>query len=1401
MDLRQYKRFQQYVTQMTGTPFQQYVTQMARTHRGVRRLARGTSLLLRARMSDALRRKWAMQVFRSHRRVSFYLYMTYQIRNHNHANPTWSAPKTERFGPLDPDFEKNIPSHASEDLIRVHTSYAEDIEVKIVEWRSEITNQGRLLSNVLPVNHIGLQAYNPLKYQFLRFANGISNISYLHRADDESCVVAALYEHLSNPPTQDPIKFIPDKNYGIVGEYNKKYKDRDPPKARVTKITIKQLLDKIRDNTDPFASLNEDGYSIECIKEFCHVFEMDMVVLGKNDQVIDRISGYNKRRSPLAFYAFNGHMYLLSDKKSVACAIAVGREANLTTPYENRQLTMEAPTPRTDGVFKIRKPCFDNKNVTKYNLMNFEGGVHMFEEIFDLRPYILELMYEHDVEPRIDKSQACGITSFSFHNTNGEQVRVVADPHPGEKINHETLRKVCDDNGIQYSPDNSMGKIVVDLLQWVAKARKKLSAADKAAIIQRQEGLCPCCGTSLEDENVEFDHILPLADGGLDCVDNLQALTKECHRQKTNNEVARGYLKKDQYASTFNGYVHDMLMKDKDNLFFTVQRVEERRLYDGAEVSLINHPYWADDTFATVHMDENGSLTNIRVEEDSLMRGQDSSGDVFTSVPANCRSDKANFHQMLLVPSSIWESPKAPRGIKLHVHGFTDEDGEEDVDALQQSLYRRKVDINGCRRNLVWYSEYEWPVFGIMDEIQEFDGTVECGLYAVAFHPDHPPMVGPFDRSPHNGWYTQPMIEYGLQHNYIAKAHIQKQIKPSKKLPPDFFRKHIELLEKAFDGHPEKKQAVLSFIGLMARRSSERRFTQLSKNAAEVTNKFFNNDSGFDCHVSEFGRLGEFDPYAKEDLRRVIYQAEYVMKTEDGNTAYPIYKQILEMESIELDRLRRYMEIDCNGFAISYATDAVEYYMPHTDANGQAYSVVNPFDDELDDDDVDNRVNLPEYFWAPDVPKYKWEIPKRLRCQHRKRPAISHTFPPALVWTQPIEDNKDTALNNDWTKVAEALLQWPSGNIDGPPGTGKTSLTRKLISMVQEEYGKDSFLAMASMHVACNNMGKGPQYVTVEAFKRDLQRAREFGGHKLKAFNKKMSKIRYIFVDEISMVHSWYYAIFSDIRRSYPGIRFFLIGDFHQLPPVLDDFEGDYKGSSALHHICSGHRFQLKICRRSDAELFNLYMNVIRGKRIDTSEFSGNDLTKLHIAFSNATRKRVNEQCMQHFQTGETKHVKQCPGNDFGQDMTLFVGMPLICNKTKKDGQNVIFANSTVYTVQELHDTKAVIQEVDLPSEEDPAVEYTELAARFCPGYCLTIHKSQGKTFREKYTIHDWDHPHMSNKAKYVALSRATTIKDIQITSRKRPRDGIVAEAGNLPSGRIPESFPEEEFSEDDWEF
>ena len=62
----------------------------------------------------------------------------------------------------------------------------------------------------------------------------------------------------------------------------------------------------------------------------------------------------------------------------------------------------------------------------------------------------------------------------------------------------------------------------------------------RARILERDLHLCqPCIKGGRPTAAQEVDHIIPKADGGTDDDENLQAICRECHKVKTQQEAAK----------------------------------------------------------------------------------------------------------------------------------------------------------------------------------------------------------------------------------------------------------------------------------------------------------------------------------------------------------------------------------------------------------------------------------------------------------------------------------------------------------------------------------------------------------------------------------------------------------------------------------------------------------------------------------------------------------------------------------------------------------------------------------------------------------------------------------------------------------------------------------------------
>ena len=70
---------------------------------------------------------------------------------------------------------------------------------------------------------------------------------------------------------------------------------------------------------------------------------------------------------------------------------------------------------------------------------------------------------------------------------------------------------------------------------WPQDAHQYSTRLQRATI--RHHPYCQHCGTT---QNLETDHIIPLAEGGTNHPNNLQVLCHTCHQYKTRQEATRG---------------------------------------------------------------------------------------------------------------------------------------------------------------------------------------------------------------------------------------------------------------------------------------------------------------------------------------------------------------------------------------------------------------------------------------------------------------------------------------------------------------------------------------------------------------------------------------------------------------------------------------------------------------------------------------------------------------------------------------------------------------------------------------------------------------------------------------------------------------------------------------------
>ena len=113
------------------------------------------------------------------------------------------------------------------------------------------------------------------------------------------------------------------------------------------------------------------------------------------------------------------------------------------------------------------------------------------------------------------------------------------------------------------------------------------------------------------------------------------------------------------------------------------------------------------------------------------------------------------------------------------------------------------------------------------------------------------------------------------------------------------------------------------------------------------------------------------------------------------------------------------------------------------------------------------------------------------------------------------------------------------------------------------------------------------------------------------------------------------------------------------------------------------------------------------------------------------------------------------------QRVYLLPGMPIIARINSKGNKGLGFVNNQPFTIKKIDYINKIIiiedKDVQIPIPID------QFQKMFYVAFCITIHKSQGETYNHAYTIHEFELNRFSDSLKYVALSRATDLKLINI--------------------------------------
>ena len=619
------------------------------------------------------------------------------------------------------------------------------------------------------------------------------------------------------------------------------------------------------------------------------------------------------------------------------------------------------------------------------------------------------------------------------------------------------------------------------------------------------------------------------------------------------------------------------------------------------------------------------------------------------------------------------------------------------------------IDKNKCRRNLLYYGEYDYPVFTCMDNVEKYCGQTGAGIYCIETKNK--------DLFSGNGWYYYPVVDFALKQSIIEPAQIKYAVIASLTIPCNYYNDFIDHCEKKLGNL--SKLSINSMIGNFNYNIEKNKISKtlgIVKNSYDAYYDYFSlNDNkafiyAFDCN-------GENLYHIYKDIIQ-----------ENTETESPLYHQIVQMENIEMYKLKKLIESK-GGVVLDLNTDACSCIFP---------------DDVLPLELIDDE-NIKGYYYDKnqEFPKYKIEIKDRLKHESCKNMMRTDTYqPPKIYWNnyKDVEDNNFEPLID---KLFEDVFdENESLHIEGPPGYGKSYLVKQIQKKLDEQNKK--YISLGPTNISILNL-EDDEALTLDRL--------------MNKFKKKSNimnlNIDFVFVDEVSMMKEIFYKFLLTLKKLKPQVKFIISGDYEQLLPVGDRFDFDYSNSYALYELCSGNKLSLTKYRRGDKALGDICMKVRAGEDIDTSIF-GDKKTKFNLCFTNKKRMAINKKYMDKAnEFNDGLKLDKVKGNANSQDVILHEKTPIMAykNNTKLD-----IVNNERFVIDDIcKDTIYFSND----KKKNLSINISEFQKNFYVAYASTIHKSQAATFDFPYTIHEWHK--LDKRLKYVAISRATKLKNVNI--------------------------------------
>ena len=626
----------------------------------------------------------------------------------------------------------------------------------------------------------------------------------------------------------------------------------------------------------------------------------------------------------------------------------------------------------------------------------------------------------------------------------------------------------------------------------------------------------------------------------------------------------------------------------------------------------------------------------------------------------------------------------------------------KDLDELENKENLKAFDLIKCYSSCMYNPTYDWIRTDYNDTWEDYDGSESELKLGLYYVITEDTKL--FKKS---GYYSTCIIDKAIKENIEFK--ITKQLISKEKESKDLFKNIIDKILLYCDGDEKISKLVINLMsGMLGQSEKEGTKVKINSDIKQIFNfldKYYQLEEGI--MINQIENTDYF-----------IYG--FNKKITMNETNIPMYIQLLDESNIKLYDMIK----NIGGELVAVKVDCA--------------IIKNPINIPV----INNFTN-PTEKWGTYIECEVPIITQNERCDN----------------IEFIADNEwrdyDYNDSDNWEDIMEVLDKKGGLLLQASAGNGKTYVAKQIAKKLMEKgYGVK---IIAPTNKAGLNIGGS----TIHKFLK-IDKEGNISSKLLKIIKE---KYQYIIIDEISMIGKELWKRINLLKIN-SNIKFLLLGDEKQCPPVENEDIEDYFNHPAVKSICNYNRNILDVRKRYDENLYNILENV-NNIKIDyacAAHAIKEPLTERNICYYNKTRKRINKYWNDKKKNDGDLFILADEENDKTQDMYIYEGLPVIAMKTKHDGDNILFANSETFNVGNI-DNEYISLCCERPDENGEKEIYIydcpieDFRDYFLLNYCSTTHKSQGETITEEYTIYDWDC--MTTKIKYTALSRAIKYENV----------------------------------------